>query len=148
MGRRRLRSGVRSRYGFASKIRDRSDVAGELIDQTRRGPVLVRAEGGREAMLVSVEQYETQRQAAVQRMFAVMDEIGTKVRDRAGAEGLTPDDLMRMLDRSKVRIVLDTNVLISATLFLVRHQGRRGKRHSENSMSFSLKKPSLSSRQF
>lgn len=71
----------------------------ELIDQTRRGPVLVRAEGGREAMLISVEEYEAKRQAAVERMFSVMDELGTVVRERAAREGLTPDDLMRMLDR-------------------------------------------------
>jgi PHD/YefM family antitoxin component YafN of YafNO toxin-antitoxin module len=51
------------------------------------------------AALVSMEDYELVRKAKVERLFRAMDEFGEQVRVRAAAEGLTPDDVMKILDR-------------------------------------------------
>ena len=49
--------------------------------------------------IVSKEDYEIVRRAKAQRFLRMSDELGEQMRTRAAADGLTPDDLMKLLDR-------------------------------------------------
>ena len=49
--------------------------------------------------IVSKEDYEIVRRAKVEEFLRISSEFGDEVRRRAKEDGLTPDDLMRMLDR-------------------------------------------------
>lgn len=50
--------------------------------------------------IVSMEDYEVIRKPKkIERLLRTMDELGAQIRERAAADGLTPDDLMKLLDR-------------------------------------------------
>ena len=49
--------------------------------------------------IISMEDYEVIRKIKIERLLRTMDELGAKIRERAAADGLTPDDLIKLLDR-------------------------------------------------
>jgi hypothetical protein len=70
-----------------------------LLKEVRTQSVVIRDGEEELAALVSMEDYELVRKAKTEKLFALMDEMGSQIRTRAAGEGLTPDDLMRILDR-------------------------------------------------
>jgi len=49
--------------------------------------------------LVSMKDYELIRRAKVETFLRMSDELGEQMRTRAAVDGLTPEDLMKLLDR-------------------------------------------------
>lgn len=70
-----------------------------LLKEVRTQSVVIRDGEEELAALVSMEDYEIVRKVKADRLFGLMDGLGDQIRTRAAADGLTPDDLMKILDR-------------------------------------------------
>ena len=70
-----------------------------LLKEVKTQSVVIRDGEEELAALVSMEDYEIVRRAKAEKLFDLMDEFGGQIRTRAAADGLTPDDLMKILDR-------------------------------------------------
>ena len=70
-----------------------------ILKEAQRHAVVIR-EGDRDlGAVVSMEDYEIVRRAKVENFLRAAYEIGEQIRTRAAEDGLTPDDLMKFLDR-------------------------------------------------
>ena len=89
-------------YATDMRVVSESDVMEELpslLEEIKTHAVVI-SDGEEElGALVSMEDYEIVRKAKVDRLFHAMDEFGEQIRVRAAADGLTPDELMEILDR-------------------------------------------------
>jgi len=70
-----------------------------LLKEVQMQPVVIRDGEEEVAALVSMEDYELVRKAKSEQLSASMDRLGDQIRTRAAADGLTPDDLIKILDR-------------------------------------------------
>jgi hypothetical protein len=70
-----------------------------LLEEAKKRAVVISDGVTQLGAIVSMEDYEIVRKAKVERFLRVMDEFGEQIRERAAADGLTPDDLMKILDR-------------------------------------------------
>jgi hypothetical protein len=70
-----------------------------LLEEAKRHAVVIRDGDTQLGAIVSMEDYEIVRKAKMERFLRVADELGEQMRRRAAADGLTPDDLMKLFDR-------------------------------------------------
>jgi PHD/YefM family antitoxin component YafN of YafNO toxin-antitoxin module len=74
----------------------------DCIAATAKGPVLLEQDDRPVAALISMEDFEIVRKANVTRALAAMEALGTSLRGAAAAEGISLDELEKMLDRHAV----------------------------------------------
>lgn len=70
-----------------------------ILKEAQRQAVVIRDGDTDLGAIVSMEDYEIVRRAKVEKFLRVSDELGDQMRERAAKDGLTPDDLMKLLDR-------------------------------------------------
>ncbi|HEV2619077.1 MAG TPA: hypothetical protein VGU23_03975 [Acidobacteriaceae bacterium] len=70
-----------------------------ILKEAQRHAVVIRDGDTDLGAVVSMEDYEIVRRAKAERFLRASDELGAQMRARAAAEGLTVDDLMKLLDR-------------------------------------------------
>jgi hypothetical protein len=70
-----------------------------LLKEVSTHAVVIREGDEDLGAIVSMEDYEVIRKSKIERLLRTMDDLGAKIRERAAADGLTPDDLMKLLDR-------------------------------------------------
>jgi hypothetical protein len=70
-----------------------------LLEEAKTRAVEIRKGDELLGAVVSKDDYEIVRRAKIERFLRLSDELGEQIRTRAAADGLTPDDLMKLLDR-------------------------------------------------
>jgi hypothetical protein len=70
-----------------------------LLEEAKTRAVEIRKDDELLGAVVSKDDYEIVRRAKAAKFLRVSKEFGEEVRARAEEDGLTPDDLLRMLDR-------------------------------------------------
>ena len=70
-----------------------------ILNEAKRHAVVIR--GGDEDLgaVISMENYEIVRRAKAEKFLAASADYGEYLRERAAEQGLTVDDLLRLLDR-------------------------------------------------
>jgi hypothetical protein len=70
-----------------------------ILREAQRHAIVIRDGDTDLGAIVSMEDYEIVRRAKVEKFLRASDELGEQIRTRAAEDGLTPDDLMKLLDR-------------------------------------------------
>jgi hypothetical protein len=70
-----------------------------LLEEAKTRAVEIRSGDELLGAIVSKDDYEIVRKAKVDRLMASMDELGSALRKGAAAEGISLDELEKMLDR-------------------------------------------------
>jgi hypothetical protein len=89
-------------YSFAMSVASESRLLATLtplLEQAKTRAVEIRAGDELLGAVVSKDDYEIVRKAKVERLFAAMDRLGTVLRKEAAEDGISLDELEKMLDR-------------------------------------------------
>jgi PHD/YefM family antitoxin component YafN of YafNO toxin-antitoxin module len=69
-----------------------------LVDKVRDESVIITDDGADMCAIVSMNDYELIRKVKNERLFAAMDSLGREVRENAAKQGISIEEVARMLD--------------------------------------------------